>query len=201
LKPIPPSEPLRPRSLGRTIRDHVVLLSAFLGAMWIVEILELLPFVHLDRFGIHPRTVSGLWGILTSPFLHADFRHLILNSLPFVVFGGTVLLSGVRVFWAVTLFVMMAGGFGVWLLAPSATNHIGASGLIFGYLGFLLARGLFDRSLWAMLVAVVILVVYGGLLFGVLPSESGISWQGHLFGFLAGAVAAWLASSIRNAKV
>jgi len=169
--------------------------------MWIVEILELLPFIQLDRFGIHPRTASGLWGILTSPFLHADFRHLIVNSLPFVVFGGTVLISGVRVFWAVTLFVMLAGGFGVWLLGPSATNHIGASGLVFGYLGFLLARGLFDRSLWAMLVAVVIVVVYGGMLFGVLPSESGISWQGHLFGFLAGAVAAWLASSIRNAKV
>ena len=201
MKSIPPSEPLRPRSVGQTIRDHVVLLSAFLGAMWIVEILELLPFVELDQFGIRPRTVGGLWGLLTSPFLHVDFRHLILNSLPFVVLGGTVLISGVRVFWAVTLFVMLAGGFGVWLLAPSFTNHIGASGLIFGYLGFLLARGLFDRSLFTLLITVVILVGYGGLLWGVLPSDSGVSWQGHLFGFLAGAVAAWLASSIRNAKV
>jgi membrane associated rhomboid family serine protease len=119
-----------------------------------------------------------------------------------VVLGGTVLLSGVRVFWAVTLFVMLAGGFGVWLLAPGFTNHIGASGLIFGYLGLSArSRGIFDRSLFTLLITVVILVRLRRAALGVLPSDRGISWQGHLFGFLAGAVAAWLASSIRNAKV
>lgn len=181
---------IRPRSIARVIRDHLFLLFGLLGAMWIIEILDTLPFLHLDRYGIHPRSTSGLTGIVTAPFLHADFAHLLLNSLPFIVLGGTVLLSGVRVFWAVTLFVILAGGLGVWLLAAKFTNHIGASGLIFGYLGFLLARGIFDKSFASILIAGAILIGYGGLLLGVLPLQAGVSWQGHLFGFFAGIAAA-----------
>jgi len=160
--------------------------------MWVVEILDLLPFVDLDRYGIRPRSASGLLGIVTAPFLHAGFGHLMLNSLPFIVLGGTVLLSGVRVFWGVTIFVTLAGGLGVWLFAESLSNHLGASGLIFGYLGFLLARGVFEKSFPSILIACAILVGYGGLLFGVLPLQTGVSWQGHLFGFLAGVGAARL---------
>lgn len=167
-----------------------MLLFGLLGVMWASEIIDVLPFVNLDRHGIHPRETSGLMGIVTAPFLHADFAHLALNSVPFIVLGGTVLLSGVRVFWIVTILVTLAGGLGVWLFGPSLTNHIGASGLIFGYLGFLLARGVFEKSFSAILVAVVILIGYGGLLWGVLPGRDGVSWQGHLFGFLAGVVAA-----------
>lgn len=163
--------------------------------MWLVEILDLLPFLQLDRFGILPRSASGLRGIILAPFLHGGFGHLMLNSLPFIVLGGTVLLSGVRVFWCVTVFVTLAGGLGVWLFAGENSNHIGASGLIFGYLGFLLARGVFERSLQSMLIAGVILVGYGGLLFGVLPLQAGVSWQGHLFGFFAGVAAARLIGS------
>jgi len=182
----------RPHSLLGTIKDHLLLLFSVLGIMWIAEILDLLPFFQLDRYGIHPRSVAGLIGIVLAPFLHAGFGHLLVNSLPFLVLGGAVLLSGVRMFWSVTVFVTLAGGLGVWLFAGEFSNHIGASGLVFGYLGFLLARGFFEKSLPWMLVACVILLVYGGLLFGVLPIRAGVSWQGHLFGFLAGVGAARL---------
>jgi membrane associated rhomboid family serine protease len=186
----------RPPSIVRVIKDHLVLLFGLLGAMWVVEILDLLPFLHLDRYGIHPRAASGLPGIVTAPFLHANFAHLLLNSLPFIVLGGTVLLSGVRVFLGVTIFVTLAGGFGVWLFAPKFSNHIGASGLIFGYLGFLLARGIFEKSWTSILIACAILIGYGGLLYGILPLQAGVSWQGHLFGFLAGVAAARLMAPI-----
>jgi len=166
--------------------------------MWIVEILDLLPFFELDRFGIRPRSASGLLGIITGPFLHGGFRHLMVNSLPFIVLGGTVLLSGVRVFWGVTIFVTVLGGLGVWLFAGAFTNHIGVSGVIFGYLGFILARGAFEKSFRSILIASVILIGYGGLLLGVLPIRTGVSWQGHLFGFLAGVGAARLV--YRNVK-
>ena len=186
---MPELEASRPRSLIATIKAHAVLLFSLLGLMWAVEILDLLPF-HLDRFGIRPRSVAGLAGIVCAPFLHAGFAHLAANSIPFLILGGIVLLGGRGVFWKVTLFVTLAGGLGVWLFAGRFTNHIGASGLIFGYLGFLLARGWFEKSLPWMLAACAILVAYGGLLFGVLPGHAGVSWQGHLFGFLAGIGAA-----------
>jgi len=180
------SDPLRPPSLRGAIKDHLLLLFGLLGIMWAMEFLDLLPFIHLDRYGIQPRSLSGLVGIVFAPFLHAGFGHLIVNSLPFVVLGGIVLLGGVRVFWKVTIFVTLVGGFGVWLFAGRLSNHIGASGVIFGYLGFLLARGFFEKSLPWMGVAVGILIGYGGLLFGLLPIQAGVSWQGHSFGFLAG---------------
>ena len=180
------------RSLIATMKAHAVLLLSLLGIMWAIEILDLLPFIQLDRSGIHPRTVGGLAGIVFAPFLHAGFAHLIANSFPFVILGGIVLLGGRAVFWRVTLFVTIVGGLGVWLFAGRFTNHIGASGLIFGYLGFLLARGFFKKSLPWILTACAILVVYGGLLFSVLPIRAGVSWQGHLFGFLAGIGAARL---------
>ena len=189
---MPDLEAARPRSLIGTIKAHAFLLLGLLGIMWVVEILDLLPFIHLDRFGIHPRTVAGLAGIVCAPFLHAGFAHLAANSFPFVILGGIVLLGGRRVFWSVTLFVTLTGGLGVWLFSGRFTNHIGASGLIFGYLGFLLARGFFEKSLRWMLAACAILLAYGGLLFGVLPIRAGVSWQGHLFGFLAGVGAARL---------
>ena len=182
----------RPRSLIRTFKAHAVLLLSLLGFMWAIEILDLLPFVHLDRSGIRPRTFAGLAGIVFAPLLHDGFAHLLANSFPFIILGGIVLLGGRRLFWRVTLFVMLAGGLGVWLFAGPSTNHIGASGLIFGYLGFLLARGWFEKSLPWMLAAGAILVGYGGLLFSVLPIHAGVSWQSHLFGFLAGVGAARL---------
>ena len=189
---MPDLETARSRSLTGTFKAHAVLLLGLLGVMWAIEILDLFPFVHLDRSGIRPRTFAGLAGIVFAPFLHDGFAHLLANSFPFLILGGIVLLGGRRLFWSVTVFVTLAGGLGVWLFAGRSTNHIGASGLIFGYLGFLLARGFFEKSVRWMIAAGVILVGYGGLLFGVLPIHAGVSWEGHLFGFLAGVGAARL---------
>lgn len=173
-------------SLVQSIKDHLFLLFGLLGIMWAVELLDLLPFFDLDRYGIRPRSPAGLMGIVFAPFLHDGFGHLVVNTIPFVVLGGIVLLGGVRMFWGVTVFVTLVGGLGVWLFAGRFSDHIGASGLIFGFLGFVLARGFFGKSLTWMLISLVTLVLYGGLLFGVLPIHAGVSWQGHLFGFLAG---------------
>lgn len=168
--------------------------------MWAVEIVDLmLPLWQADRLGIRPRAADGLAGIPLSPFLHGGLGHLAANSLPFLVFGALVMIGGRGLFWGLTAFVALAGGFGVWLLAPAHTVHIGASGLIFGYLGFLLSRGLFERSIGWVVIAGILLLAYGGMIFGVLPGQSGVSWQAHLFGFLSGVVAAWALFAKRQA--
>src|SRR5262245_22630800 len=118
------SRPARSPSLLDAIKSHLALLFGLLGLMWIVEIVDLLPIIHLDRFGIQPRTLAGLPGIVCAPLLHAGFGHLMVNSLPFIILGGVVLLGGVRVFWMVTTFVTLAGGLGVWLFAERFSNHI-----------------------------------------------------------------------------
>lgn len=190
----PPSVPPREatRQFVQSLKAHALTLFGLLAIMWIVEIADsLLPFFEPDRFGILPRTRQGLPGILLAPLLHADFAHLAANSLPFLVLGSLVMLGERGVFWAVTLFVTVVGGLAVWLLAPAGAIHIGASGLIFGYLGFLLSRGIFERSFTWILIGLILLLLYGGMIFGVFPGEQGVSWQSHLFGFGAGILAAW----------
>jgi membrane associated rhomboid family serine protease len=167
-------------------------LFGMLGVMWVIALLNALPVLDLTRFGIRPRSIPGLLGIVFAPFLHGGFAHLAANSVPFLVLGGIVLLGGRKVFWSVTVFVILLGGLGVWAVAPGYSIHIGASGLIFGYLGFLLARGFVERSWTWIAVAFVILAGYGSLLWGVLPHQPGVSWQSHLFGFLSGIGAARL---------
>lgn len=173
------------------LKENAVLLLGLIAIAWGIEILDTVSRGYFDRFGIHPRRITGLPGVLTSPFLHLGFGHLISNTVPFLMLGGMVLIGGRQVFLASTLFIMVAGGIALWVLGPSNTNHIGASGLIFGYLGFLLTRGIFEKSVLWITVAVGISVLYGGMLNGVLPGQPGISWQGHLFGFIAGVAAAW----------
>lgn len=182
-----------PSSQWSVIKSHAVLLLGLLATMWVVEVLDfVLPILDLDRFGIRPRSVTGLAGILCAPFLHGGFGHLVANSLPFLLLGGMVLLGGDRVFRKVSLWVVLVGGLGVWLLGRDNSVHIGASLLVFGYLGFLLSRGIFERSGIWVLVSIVVLVVYGGALYGLLPGRPGVSWIGHVCGFAAGVSAAWL---------
>lgn len=163
--------------------------------MWAEEIADQLLGGRLDALGIVPRTELGLRGLLFAPFLHVGFAHLIANSVPFAVLGFLVALRSLLRFALVTLTVMLLGGLGVWLFAPAFTVHLGASILVFGYLGYLLARGFYERSAAAILVALGVLLLYGTALWGVLPLTPGVSWQAHLFGFLAGALSArWTAS-------
>ena len=161
---------------------------AFLG--WSLEVIDWLVLGgFLDRFGIRPRDPDSLGGLLTCHWLHGSFPHLFSNTLPFIVLGGFVLLGGRAMFWKVSIFVALVGGGLLWLLGGNG-NHLGASLVIFGYLGFLLARGIFERSALWVVISIVTLFLYGGMIFGVLPSRGDVSWEGHLFGFVSGIAAA-----------
>lgn len=161
-----------------------------LAAMWIAEIVDTVLSGRLDRHGIRPRHFDGLWGIVFAPFLHGGFGHLIANSVPFLLLGSAIAVGSMQRFLLVTVIVGVIGGLGTWLAGSSNSVHIGASGLVFGYLTYLVARGVFARNVWYLLGGVVVFMVYGSVLWGLLP-RPGISWQGHLFGALGGVVAAW----------
>ena len=168
-----------------------------LGAVcliWAVEAVNVLSGRQLTSLGILPRHLSGLIGIPLSPFVHGSASHAMVNTLPFLVLGGLVALRGIKAFASVSFFVILCGGAALWLFGR-ASYHIGASGLIFGYFGYLVARGWYERSTIAILTALLTLFFYGGLVWGVLPSRSFISWEGHLFGMLSGVLAARLQGS------
>ncbi|KGF73226.1 peptidase S54 [Neosynechococcus sphagnicola sy1] len=181
-------------TLTRELKTHAQILGGCVAVFWGLEVVDTVLRGSLDRFGIVPRSLTGLRGILFAPFLHLGFSHVIANTIPFLILGWLVMLRRRSDFWIVSLVTMVVSGLGVWLTAPAGSVTVGASGLIFGYLGFLLLRGYFERSWSALFLAVVVGVVYGGLIWGVLPGQPGISWQGHLFGFIGGAIAAWLLS-------
>jgi len=165
--------------------------------LWSVECVNALLDYRLNRWGILPRTLSGLVGIPLSPFLHGSFAHLILNTVPLIILGGFVVLQGTRIFLAVSLWITLLSGAALWLLGRSA-YHIGASSVIFGYFGYLVARGWYERSIPALLVAFLTLVLYGSIVWGVLPTRAYISWEGHLFGLLAGVLVARLTTPQRR---
>ena len=170
-----------------------VFFGAVLLMMWLLEIVDQVIFGGaLDSLGIRPRSLDGLDSILFAPFLHGGLAHLANNSIPFVLLGVLTFLGGLCNFLVTTVLSLSIGGLGVWLLGTPNSVHIGMSGLIFGYLGYLLLRGYFGRSVGAILVSLILLVLYGGTLWGLLPFETGVSWTGHLFGFLGGALSAYL---------
>jgi len=168
-----------------------------IAALWLVEIVNLLFDHQLYRYGIFPRMPQGLVGIPFSPFLHAGVLHLFLNTGPLIVLGGLILVNGRTVFIRATVFITLVSGVGIWLIGRSA-YHVGASALIFGYFGFLLAWGGFDRRIKSLFIALVAFTAYGGLFWGLLPTVSYVSWEGHLCGFLAGIMAAWVSKRKRR---
>ncbi len=170
---------------------HIKVLLGILVVLWLVTLLDyLIPAVDFTQYGIIPRKVSGLWGILTAPFLHADWQHLLANTLPLVILGWLTMLRGMKVFVVVVLICWIVSGLGVWALGGEYT-HVGASGIIFGLFGYLLLRAYFERSLTSLLIACAVGFGYGGMVWGLLPLEKHISWLGHIFGFAGGALAAW----------
>jgi membrane associated rhomboid family serine protease len=181
-------------------RRALWIVGGLLLAMWAVELLDWLGgrWLEPDRFGIRPRQTSGLPGIMLAPFLHAGWPHLAANSLPFLILGLLVMGRDEARFWGVTAGIVAFGGLGVWLIGRSGTVHVGASGLIFGYFGYLLAAGWVERSVVAVVRALAVAALYGSILWGVLPTRAGISWEGHLCGLLAGILIARLAASPRK---
>jgi membrane associated rhomboid family serine protease len=170
----------------------LLLVAVLVALMWIVEIIDQVAGGRLDRYGIEPRELDGLDGVAFAPFLHAGFDHLIGNTIPFLLLGFAIALGGAMRVAAVTVIVALVGGLGTWLVAPSNTVHIGASGLVFGFASYLVARGAFSRSLVQIALGIVVLAVWGTTLLRGLAPEDGISWQGHLFGAVGGVLAAWL---------
>lgn len=170
------------------LRPYLIV-AIFVAVMWLVEIIDLIPGTDLDRWGIRPRELVGLVGVVTAPFLHNGLAHLVSNTIPFLILGGLIAASGVAQFFRVTVIVALTAGLGTWLVGQPNSYHIGASGLVFGYLTYLLARGLFERKLTYLAVGLGVLFLYGGVLWGLVP-RPGISWQGHLFGALGGVLAA-----------
>lgn len=178
------------KGLVGEVKAQILILGSFVGLMWGLEILDIFLGGALNRYGIRPHSLIGLRGILFAPFLHGNLFHLAANTVPFVILGWLVMLRRTSDFFTVTAVVMLVAGLGTWLFAPSYTNHIGASGVVFGYLGFLLTRGYFERSFGSILLSVIVGLFYGSMIWGVLPGQIGISWQGHLFGFIGGIIAA-----------
>lgn len=176
-----------PRPFGAAL-----LMAVLLAGLWVLEFFDQLSGERLDNFGIHAQELDGLPEIFTAPFLHAGWDHLISNSVPFFVLGFLVLLGGMARWLLSSLICIVASGLTAWLLTPANTIIVGASGLIFGWLAYLLARGLWSRRPGQVALAVVVLLVYGGLIWGVFPGSAGISWQAHLGGAVGGVFAAWL---------
>lgn len=183
------------------IRAQILILAGFVALLWILEAIDQVLGGALNIYGILPRNPIGLRGILFAPFLHGNFAHLMANTIPFVILGWLVMLWRTSDFFIVSAIAMLVGGLGTWLIAPAYTVHIGASGVIFGYLGYLLARGYFERRPISVLMSLGVGVFYGSLIWGVLPGQIGISWQGHLFGFLGGIIAARLLASSKRVQV
>ena len=169
--------------------------------MWVVEIADTVAGGDLDRHGIEPRHADGLVGILAAPFLHGGFGHLIGNTIPFLMLGALIALGGAARVLLVTAIVAGVGGLLTWLLAPGDSIHIGASGVVFGYAAYLIARFVYSRNLLHLAAGIVVVLVWGTtLLIGFVPTP-GVSWQGHLFGAVAGVVAARVVHRRRDAAV
>jgi membrane associated rhomboid family serine protease len=170
----------------------LITMAILAGVLWVIQIVNASLDYRLDRYGLRPRDIAGLEGIVTSPFLHTGFEHLLANTGPFILIGWAILLSGVRPFLLASAIIIVIGGLATWLVAPSGII-VGASGLVMGWLGYLLARAYFSRRVLWIIVAVLAAFFFSGLLGGLLPTErSGVSWQGHLAGFVAGIFAAWV---------
>ena len=180
-------------------QEGIALLAGMVALMWVVELINSVDNYKLDRDGLYPHNLDRIWGIFTAPFLHASWSHLIGNTIPLVFMGLLIALAGAGRLAAVTLIVIVLGGLGTWLVSPAGVPVVGASGVVFGYATFLLARGFFNHSLVEILAGVVVGAVFGSALLASLVPHGNVSWQGHLCGGIAGVIAAWLLSRDRSA--
>lgn len=180
--------PVKPPASDLTRSASVM--GAVVAFMWVLELFDTASMNLLDGFGIVPRDPASLPMILSAPFLHYGWGHLMSNTVPLFVLGTLVLVSGLREFVWVSLITVLSSGAAVWLISPTNSITLGASGVVFGYLTYLLVRGFFTRSWGQLAIALIVGFVYGGILWGVLPTAAGASWQGHLGGAIGGVLAA-----------
>lgn len=157
-----------------------------------VQVINMLTGQSLVAYGIEPRDLTGLGGIIFSPFIHGSFQHLFSNIFAFAVMGGLIIWDSIERFFKVSLFIMINSGLLVWGFGPEHVLIVGASGVIFGYFGYLLSRAFINKDPTSILIAVLVGLFYGGIIFGVLPGAPGVSWLSHLVGLLCGILAAWV---------
>jgi membrane associated rhomboid family serine protease len=188
--PKPPTPPAK-RIVPRRPLQAILVVAGFVGLLFVIEGVDTALGHRLDMHGIWPRTPDEWDGVIWAPLLHDGWDHVIANSVPFLVLGLLATAGGMGQFIGVTVIIWLASGLGTFLIGQPGV-HLGASGVVFGYLTFLLVRGLFARSVPQILIAVAVFAVYGGVLWGVLPNQPGISWEGHLSGAIGGIIAAWL---------
>lgn len=186
------------RSPRQGAKPAAKLILLWTGLLWLLEAVDQATGNALDTFGIVPRRQGELVDVIPAAFMHFGFGHLIANTVPLLVLGFLAALRGTGRFLAVAFTIIVVSGVGVWLVAPDDSNTAGASGLIFGLFGYLLVRGFVDRRITDVALGGVVAVFYGSILWGVLPTEAGISWQGHLFGLVGGIVAAFMTSTART---
>lgn len=181
-----------------TWRDAALVTGAFVALLWVLEIVDAATGHPLDAYGVQPRSEEGLVGVLVAPVLHFGFDHLVSNTVPVAVLGFLALVTGLARGLLATAIIWLVGGLGVWLFAGAQTTHAGASVLVFGWIVFLVVRGFLTGRRSEILIGVVVFLLYSGALLGVLPGQPGVSWQGHLFGAIGGAVAARITSGRRR---
>ena len=187
-------QPISKRKAQR--RTGLRFAALYVLSIWAVFIVNSIVFGgNLLYMGIHPLDVPSLPFIFTSPLLHGSLDHILGNTVPGAIFAFLVGYSGKRVFWEVTAFVVVIGGLGTWLFGGIGTNHVGASGLVYGWLAYLIVRGFFNRSGQQIALGVILGFLYSGLVWGMFPGNPGVSWQAHLFGAIGGAVAAMIITS------
>lgn len=165
-------------------------LGAFLASIWLVSLWGLIDPQVVGLLALEPRSLNGLWGVAGMAFVHASLAHLAVNTLPLAGLAGIIALRNGAQLALATIAISLIGGLLLWCFGRSGM-HVGASGLVFGYLGFVLARGISERRLSSFLLAILAGVLYGGLLRGLLPSAMEISFEAHIAGFVAGCIAGW----------
>ncbi|MFJ2257863.1 rhomboid family intramembrane serine protease [Streptomyces sp. NPDC087844] len=190
-----------PMSRGERARSAALLTAGWVALLWVLEGVDAVSGHALDTFGITPREFGELRDVVPAAFLHFGFDHLAANSLPLLVLGFLTAVSGIRRFLAVVTVTILVSGLGVWLTAPADSLTAGASGVVFGLFGHLLVRGFVDRRIGDVVVGLLVGAVYGSILWGVLPTATGVSWQGHLFGLLGGVFAAFAFRRPRDARI
>ena len=186
------------KGLFQELQSHATLLTCVVIVLWAIELANTLLGDRLNSFGIRPREIAGLQGIIFAPFLHGSWRHVISNTLPLIMLSGLILTKGAGEWVAVTVLGALASGVGTWLFGAPNTLHIGASGVIFSYFGYLVTRAWFERTIGSIFVSLVVLLTFGGMIWGISPIQRGISWEGHLFGLLGGVAIAWLVAGINR---
>lgn len=174
------------------LRRALTLWGALIAVMWLILFADWVTPGSLTSWGITPRSLDGLVpGLIAAPLLHADAGHLAANMVPLAVMGTIAALRDWRALWTALVAITLVSGLGVWLTSPTGSVTVGASGVVFGLFGYLLGRGVFARRLGDIAISVLLILVYGSMIWGILPTQSHISWQAHLFGFLGGLAAAF----------